>query len=289
MNLKHDGQVSFTYFKDIYGQDVKGHRVCSLSRLYESLQHPKVVGHDEANKTLNGVIVSGKVEGNRKDENVIDKNIIIIDVDDLPKRFNFFQFVANHFKYAFAIYSTYKHTSEYGRYRLLIPINRDLTPAQYRTLATQIVKGMRLQGVDTGSFDVSRAFALPVVKDSESDYVFAYQDQPIMEITDNHIEQLNDMVSKTQLKAYEQPVSSEEWREVLQPMTAGQGRNVALSKLVGSMLRRYVDVDVAFYLATLWNKNHYDPLSDDEFNTTFKSIYKKEMQRRAESELSVDE
>lgn len=288
MELEHDLQIEFTLFKTVHGYDMKGHRKIYLSTLYERLQWPKVIGHDEQAKTQNGLIVSGYVEGDRKEENVRYKNIIIIDIDDLPEYFDLYQHVADRFKNAFAIYSTYKHTARHGRYRLLIPINRNLTPKQYELLMKQIIKGLELNA-DTGSYEPSRCFALPVVKEQDSDYIFKYQDSQIMNITDEHIERLDKMAkaTMTQTTSSHHVNINNDWREILQPKYEHDGRNDATTKVVGSLLRRYVDADLAYYLTRLWNDHHHEPLDTEEFNKAFTSIYKREMQRRAEQESEL--
>ena len=286
MELEHDEQIEVTFFKDVYGQDVNGFRRWQLSRLYSYLQTPKVIGHDETEKTRNGIIVSGYVAGDRKEENVRYKNIIIIDIDDLPEHFDLFEHVKDRFKNAFAIYSTYKHTNRHGRYRLLIPINRNLTPKQYEVLMKQIIIGVELTA-DEGSYQPSRAFALPVVKEAHSDYVFKYQDSAFMNVSDEHIKRLDSMATrqKTDIQSY--TTANNDWREVLQPKSDHEGRNEATTKVVGSLLRHYVDVDLAYYLTRLWNEHHHEPLDTEEFNKAFKSIHDREMQRRAEAESEL--
>lgn len=58
------------------------------------------------------------------------------------------------------------------------------------------------------------------------------------------------------------------------------GRNNALAKFVGGLLVRNVSIDATYELARLANNNTQNPLDNKEFETTFKSIYEKDMRRK---------
>ncbi|HER0781044.1 TPA: primase alpha helix C-terminal domain-containing protein, partial [Streptococcus pyogenes] len=59
------------------------------------------------------------------------------------------------------------------------------------------------------------------------------------------------------------------------------GRNNALAEFVGGLLLRNVDVEIAYTLAKMANHKTADPLSDKEFERTFKSMCDKELRRRS--------
>ncbi|MEB7049790.1 primase alpha helix C-terminal domain-containing protein [Mammaliicoccus sciuri] len=279
--LEHDNQVSLTFYKNKYGkaQDGYVYKEFNLTDFYKLLEKPKVIGTDEKEKIMNGLFVSGKVAGDRKDENVEHKNMLILDVDGTPKGYDLFKEVSNRYNNAFAIYTTYKHTSDSGRYRLLIPINRNLTPEQYETLVNLIASNLDIPNIDAGSDQASRCFAMPVVAYESSLYEFKYQDAPIMQITDEQLVKLTPNPN-TDSKQYKDAITGDKWKEILKPKGENEGRNNDLTKIVGSMLRRYVDAELTYHLAMLWNESNVVPLSEKEFNTTFKSILKKELQRR---------
>ncbi|WP_404803389.1 primase alpha helix C-terminal domain-containing protein [Mammaliicoccus sciuri] len=279
--LEHDNRVSLTFYKNKYGkaQDGYVYKEFNLSDFYKLIEKPKVIGTDEKEKIMNGLFVSGKVAGDRKDENVEHKNMLILDVDGTPKGYDLFKEVSNRYNNAFAIYTTYKHTSDSGRYRLLIPINRNLTPEQYETLVNLIASNLDIPNIDAGSDQASRCFAMPVVASESSLYEFRYQDAPFMEITDEQLVKLTHK-KETDTKQYQNKITGDKWKEILAPKGEHEGRNNDLTKIVGSMLRRYVDAELTYHLAMLWNESNIVPLDEKEFNTTFKSILRKELQRR---------
>lgn len=287
--LEHDNQVSLTFYKNKFGKAKDGYvyKEFNLSDFYKLIQKPKVIGTDEKQKIMNTLFISGKVEGDRKDENVKHKNMLVFDVDGTPEGYDLFKEVSNRYNNAFAIYTTYKHTSDSGRYRLLMPINRNLTPEQYESLVNLMAKGLDIPNIDVGSDQASRCFAMPVVATESSLYEFKYQDAPIMEITDKHLAGLTPK-PKTDAKQYKNKITGDKWKEILAPKGENEGRNNDLTKIVGSMLRRYVDAELTYHLAMLWNESNLDPLDEKEFNTTFTSILRKEIQRRERKGVRVN-
>lgn len=72
-----------------------------------------------------------------------------------------------------------------------------------------------------------------------------------------------------------------EWRRLVAEGVADGGRNVAVSKLTGHLLRRYVDPEVAHELVQAWNETRCrPPLAPEEVTKTVGSIARKELRRR---------
>lgn len=62
---------------------------------------------------------------------------------------------------------------------------------------------------------------------------------------------------------------------------ADGGRNVAVSRLAGHLMRRYVDAGVAHELVQAWNLARCrPPLTPEEITKTVGSIARKELRRR---------
>ncbi|ACB27123.1 bifunctional DNA primase/polymerase [Methylobacterium radiotolerans] len=72
-----------------------------------------------------------------------------------------------------------------------------------------------------------------------------------------------------------------EWRNLVAEGVVDGGRNVAVSKLTGHLLRRYVDPEVAHELVQAWNETRCrPPLTPEEVTKTVGSIARKELRRR---------
>lgn len=283
IELDNDIEISITLYETVQAHTFAGHGEPMLSKFYNWLSQPKVVGEEEKQKEVNGLFVSGKVNGHRNDDNVEHKNILVLDVDDLPPGYDLYDSFSNQFKFAFAMYSTWSHTEDNGRYRLLIPINRNISKEQYRVMVKQLVNHFQIPGIDAVSDRASHSFARPIIANENSPFVFKYQDAPVMELTDENLNALDREATKMiKASGYKPAMGSGEWNDILSAKSEGEGRNEAMTKLLGHLLRRYVDVNIAYTLISLWNDRHSPPMSQDEFKTCFNSIYKKEMRRRAD-------
>ena len=60
------------------------------------------------------------------------------------------------------------------------------------------------------------------------------------------------------------------------------GRNNALAEFVGGLLLRNVDIQATYELAKMANNNTTEPLPENEFERTFKSMLDKELRRRGD-------
>lgn len=62
---------------------------------------------------------------------------------------------------AFIAYSTFNHTPEAPRLRVIIPLSRDVTPNEYRALSRSVVDNLDIDGVDSCSFVPNQAMFYP--------------------------------------------------------------------------------------------------------------------------------
>lgn len=78
-----------------------------------------------------------------------------------------------------------------------------------------------------------------------------------------------------------QATPSEEWRELVGSVLSEGNRNNSIARLVGHLLRKYVDPIVVLILMRDFNACHCQPpLDDEEFNKIINSIYGRELRRR---------
>lgn len=278
IELDHDIKINFTHYRSLDAGSNNGFYESSLSKLYTMLSKPVV----SSNKYKNGLMVSGKVLGTRNREGVKHKNLLLLDLDDLPAHYDLFSEFSSKWKYAFAVYTSYNHDELAPRYRLVIPINRNITPESYVALVKYIEKQLDLPKLDPKSYEYSQSFALPVVKSATQEYIFDYVDEEILIVSDELLQTAATLFPAEQSKPIT-IIRANNWQSILEPKSDGEGRNNAMTSILGSLLRRYVDQDLAYYLLRLWNDHHHDPMSIGEFDKSFKSILEKELRRRESS------
>lgn len=281
IELDHDGSVKFAIFKnEKTGKPIKN-AVMDYSNLLTFLQTPH-----KGRKNSNYCFVGGEVKDWRNNENTLNRSILTIDIDDVPGDIDLYSEISSRFYYAFALYPTHNHTPESPRYRLLIPLDKsyELTPDSYRMVIQYICKKvLEIDYYDAASEVLCQVMYFPTTQKPEN-YELLYQDEEIFTITDTFLDAGREYTGAGgdgfTVVYDKKPIQSSEWSEILSPKTDGEGRNEALTRIAGSLLRRYVDVELAYHLSQLWNDSMIQPLDEKEFNTTFQSIFKKEMARR---------
>ncbi|QYA45457.1 primase C-terminal domain-containing protein [Macrococcoides bohemicum] len=231
-------------------------------------------------KFSNGTYLLGEMKNDkhRKDENLINRHALVIDIDDLNSDTNLVEDIKGRFNFSFILYSTHSHTKTNPRYRLIIPLSKPIE-REYYTPALKLFENQLGIKFDSNAFDWSRCMARTTLKSLESEFIFEYQDTYYLD-TEKLVAGLEKQdISKQKI---EYKFNSEKWQFVQGGMKDGDGRNTACTSLVGLLLRRYVPLEVTIQLIQHWNNSNIDPLSDKELATIFKSVIKIETARRGE-------
>ena len=87
----------------------------------------------EAAKDKGGFVGGQLKGGRRKRENVVSRSMLTMDVDKGEKGFiESYEMLAS---YTSVLYTTHGHTPEAPRFRIIIPLTRDVTPDEYQAIA----------------------------------------------------------------------------------------------------------------------------------------------------------
>lgn len=200
-------------------------------------------------KDVGGFVGGYLSNGTRKTANVLYRTLVTLDIDfgtaDVWDDFTL------NFDCAAAIYSTHKHTSEKPRLRLLLPANRQMTPAEYEPVCRYWTAKIGIELFDHTTYQLPRLFYWPSTS-KDGDYVFEYQDGPAFDV---------DKV----LSTYRNPQDVSEW-----PMSSREGdvlareiRNAGdpLEKpgLIGAFCRAYTIEDaIEKFLPDIYEKTAHD-------------------------------
>lgn len=283
IKLEHDTQVSVVWYNNLDSRSFKSFSQPKWSELVNRLSIPQ----NNTNKYARGVAIYGDMKdgtdenGNeykkyRKDENVIYRDVITLDYDDIPKLRPLHDAITDALKgVAWFWHTTFNHQTESPRIRLYVPLNERLNADDYRKYTKVLVNKMG-QPVDEGSFQPSRAMALPVKKSKDSIYIFKYNDAPIL-----NVETLKKWSEETK-KQIDQPITTNfnkrddaYWRDISFSVAKGN-RNNSLASLIGHLFSRHVNEYIVYSYALLWGQNACKPpLKEREINATFQSILKK--------------
>lgn len=184
--IKHDGSLPISIGRTRRDKNWKN-RSMPWSQLLTKLQKPIVtpetyaeymkLSKDEQDKIKDvGGFVGGSLKnGRRTADSVAERQLIALDADFAPE--NMIDDLEIFLGCAYAVYSTHKHKPEKPRLRLLIPLDRPVTPDEYEAIGRKIADQIGMDYFDDTTYQASRLMYWPSVS-SDAEYVFDYQDAP---------------------------------------------------------------------------------------------------------------
>lgn len=127
-----------------------------------------------------GGFVGGYLSGGiRKNTNVLYRSVATLDID--YGTLNVWDDFQMAFSFAAMLYSTHKHSAEHPRYRLVFPLSRQVTPAEYEPLCRKIAAELGIDLFDDTTYELPRLFYWPSTS-KDAEYVFEYQDGPACDV-----------------------------------------------------------------------------------------------------------
>lgn len=122
-----------------------------------------------------GGFVGGTLEnGKRSAQSVTGRDLITLDLDQIPA--NSAEEVLSRVRglgYAYAVYSTRKHTSRAPRLRILVPLSRTATIEEYEPAARMLAFILGIAWCDPTTFQPSRLMYWPSAS-ADGEYIFEY-------------------------------------------------------------------------------------------------------------------
>ncbi len=129
-------------------------------------------------KDVGGFIGGSLKDGRRKAENVQVRQLVTLDADFAPPGLDEdLEMLAT---YAYAVYSTHKHTPAKPRLRILIPLDRPVTPDEYEAISRKLAEDIGIDYFDDTTYQASRMMYWPSVS-QDGEYLFHYEDLPWLE------------------------------------------------------------------------------------------------------------
>lgn len=117
-----------------------------------------------------GGFVMGKLKGGRRKKDcVVFRSALTLDMDhavgDVPEQMEMF------FDFRCLIYSTHKHTPEAPRFRLVIPLVRNVSPDEYAAVARKVAEDIGMELFDDTTYEPSRLMYWPSTS-ADGEFVF---------------------------------------------------------------------------------------------------------------------
>ena len=248
---------------------------------------PKGVKIDDFKRNSAPYCIAGMVKqdenGNYKRNNasLIYRDLIFLDYDELEDSTDFPSVVNNALHgYSYIIYPTIKHTKEKPRYRLVVKPSDKMDEQTYKQTVQEIANKIGLP-FDNTSLTWSQLQGLPVTTGDPNNYeriVNRGRSYPVA----NTVTASQKPHYRTPRKSSNKTITMRVLDTLLHGFGDEGGRNVAVTKLVGLLLSKYVKADIptAYELTMIANRVTDKPLSSNEIDRTFRSILTLEMRKR---------
>ena len=208
----------------------------------------------------------------RKNDNVINRTALVLDFDDLTPEMDIMGRFKEVLKFSYVAHSSYNHTAELPRVRLIIPLDEPIEPKYYKPAIELIEKSLNIK-CDPFSYTISQAQAKGVKKHKEAPYIFDYQDTHFLK-SENLIKILDDQMNKNNVIELKAKRTTDHWANIAMGVEKGE-RNGSLASLIGLLFRKRLSKELVYGLAYSWAKQCNPPIEDKEINKTYTSIYKK--------------
>lgn len=132
-------------------------------------------------KDVGGFVGGYLANGIRKTANVLYRTLVTLDIDYGTQEV-WDDFTLN-FGCAALLYSTHKHTPEKPRMRLVLPSDRQMTPAEYEPVCRYWTSRLGIEMFDHTTYQLARLFYWGSVS-RDGEYLFEYQDGPAFSVDD---------------------------------------------------------------------------------------------------------
>lgn len=260
----------------------------------------------EEQKKLKTMGIDGFIAGEmkaliRKNENLISRDCLILDLDDVViSESELVEKISKKFKkFDYVLYPTVSHVFKGVRYRLVIPLDKPVNEQDYKMLVSffsQKVLSDIIRIPDLSNLTWSQIQLLPVTTQHvTSEQIIISKGEKLFPVEEallgakrweKEYSLLTGCVRSTPLykdvthfkkggSRYRNTTT-----ELFESLVAGceeGNRNNRIAQITGGLLARAVDVSAVFELVKVANQYFTEPLSEKEVEATFFSIAKKEL------------
>lgn len=213
-------------------------------------EYARMSKEEQSNVKDVGGFVGGYLSGGiRKNANVMYRSIATLDID--YGTVNVWDDFTMAFGFAAMIYSTHKHSSKTPRYRLVFPLSRQVSPAEYEPLCRKIAAEIGIDLFDDTTYELPRLFYWPSTS-KDADFVFDYQDGPACDVDAI----LSQYVDYKDVSAW--PLSSREG-DVIAHEIKKQGDPTEKPGVIGAFCRAYsIEDAIDTFLSDKYEKTGHD-------------------------------
>ena len=257
---------------------------------FKPMKPPENMTIDDFKEKQAPYCISGKVKPEksgsykRSNENLLYRDLIFIDYDDIPISAETFKDTVHSVlsDYSYILYPTIKHTPDKPRYRLVVKPDKVMNETTYKQVVKEIADKIGLP-FDLASLTYSQLQGLPVTTGDPKEYqkiVHRGLDYPVP--TETHAPRGQVTTTYTPRRGGQRSITMRVIDTIFDGFGDEGGRNVAVTRFVGLLIGKWVNCDIptAWELTKVANSVTAEPLPVDELEATFESIVKTEIRKR---------
>ena len=131
-------------------------KLCNGRRTSETIKEYLKYNKEDRDsiKDVGGFVGGYLVNGRRKTDSVLHRQLLTLDLDFAYHGFwDFFQMI---YSEAAVLHTTHSHTKEKPRYRLIMPLSREVTPDEYIAISRRVAGDLDIDLFDKTTFEVNR-------------------------------------------------------------------------------------------------------------------------------------
>lgn len=187
IKVKYDGQLAIAIGKSKWEKNWKN-RTMLWSELVEKLAHttrtPEAVSDyrkmskadRDRIKDVGGFVAGSLKNGRRKAENVANRTMITLDMDEAAASVeDIWDTITIFDDYSLVMYSTHTHSADKPRLRLIIPLSRPVLGDEYQAIARMLANDIGIDQFDDTTYQPHRLMFWPSTS-SDGEYIFKFQD-----------------------------------------------------------------------------------------------------------------
>lgn len=182
-------------------------------------------------KDVGGFVGGSLKGGRRKAEAIMQRRLLTLDLDDVPKNADPWDTVVLVLGCAAVLYSTHSHRPEAPRLRLVMPLSRPVSPEEYSAIARKVAQDIGIDMCDDTTYEPHRLMYWPSAS-INAEYRYEVEDGPWL----NADEQLARYVDWHDPSEW--PISSRR-AEALHRLASHQESPLEKNGIVGAFCRVY--------------------------------------------------
>jgi len=139
----------------------------------------KLTTHKQSDNKTGAWFVGGSVKGTkRSDSEMVSRSLLTYDIDNSGMTLGAIQYeLIMNLECAWLAYSTFSHTDDNPKVRVVIPLSKEISPSQYKALSIKVAEEIGIP-VDPASFVTSQAMFSARCKDITKAWSFSQDGAP---------------------------------------------------------------------------------------------------------------